>query len=217
MATYDQLTEWAGRGHVTRARRDVVAGWRIPDFMKIQLVEVGIPVAPRLIERVAIQSEADPVLFPSRRPLYRLTEQADPDEPTERSSFGVQPETGAVFFVVPHGEAWFANSSVDVWLDVLHRYGSCVTASELLSEPDGPEEYLSEEEEEQALAWLNRLAEELKEIDPLVLAGLRASAADRPTRPRCPAPHPPLMDPGTRPRNGLPGKSYPEDSFFPPS
>ncbi|MFJ5268039.1 SUKH-4 family immunity protein [Streptomyces sp. NPDC088358] len=55
MATYDQLTEWAGLGHVTRARRDVVADWRIPDFMKVQLVEVGIPVAPRLIERVAIQ------------------------------------------------------------------------------------------------------------------------------------------------------------------
>lgn len=29
-----------------------------------------------------------------------------------------------------------------MWLDVLHHYGSRVTASELLSEPDGPEEYL---------------------------------------------------------------------------
>ncbi|MFD6889374.1 hypothetical protein [Streptomyces sp. NPDC059957] len=30
MATYAQLTEWAGLEHVTRARQDVVAGWRIP-------------------------------------------------------------------------------------------------------------------------------------------------------------------------------------------
>ncbi|MFF3356789.1 SUKH-4 family immunity protein [Streptomyces sp. NPDC002917] len=166
MATYDQLTEWAGLGHVTRARRDVVASWRIQDFMKVQLVEVGIPVAPRLIERVVIQSEADPVLLTSRGPLYRLTEQADPDESAEQSSFSIEPETGAVYFVMPDGEAWFANSSVDVWLDVLHRYSSCVTASELLSEPDGPVEYLSEEEEEQAFAELNRLVKELQEIDP---------------------------------------------------
>ncbi|MEU3262480.1 SUKH-4 family immunity protein [Streptomyces bacillaris] len=171
MATYDQLTEWAGLGHVTRARRDVVVGWQIPDFLKTQLVEVGIPVAPRLIERVVMQTEADPVLLTSRGPLYRLTEQADPDDPTERSSFGVEPETGAVHFVMPDGEAWFANSSVDVWLDVLHCYGSCVTGSGLLSEPDSPEEYLSEEEEDQALAELNRLVDELKEIDPAAFKG----------------------------------------------
>ncbi|MEV5783931.1 SUKH-4 family immunity protein [Streptomyces sp. NPDC052287] len=171
MATYDQLTEWAGLGHVKRARRDVVADWRILDFMKVQLVEVGIPVAPRLIERVVIQSEADPVLLTFRGPLYRLTEQADLDEPAERSLFGVEPETGVVYFVMPDGEAWFANSSVDVWLDVLHRYGSCVAASEFLGEPDGPEEYLSEEEEERAFAELNRLAEELKEVDPAAFKG----------------------------------------------
>lgn len=171
MPTYDQLTEWAGLGHVTRAGQDVVAGWRIPGSMKAQLVEVGVPVAPRLIERVVMQSEADPVLLTSRGPLYRLTEQADPDDQAERSSFGVEPETGAIYFVMPNGEAWFANSGVDVWLDVLHRYGSRVTASGLLSEPDGPEEYLSEEEEERAFAELNRLAEELKEIDPAAFNG----------------------------------------------
>ncbi|MER5966880.1 SUKH-4 family immunity protein [Streptomyces sp. NPDC002057] len=171
MTTYDLLTEWAGLGHVTRAGRDVVAGWRIPGFMKAQLVEVGVPVAPRLIERVVMQSEAEPVLLTSRGPLYRLTEQADPDDQAEWSWFGVEPVTGAVYFVMPDGEAWFANSGVDVWLDVLHRYGSCVTASELLREPDGPEEYLSEGEEEQAFAELNRLAEELKEIDPAAFNG----------------------------------------------
>ncbi|MFB7275597.1 SUKH-4 family immunity protein [Streptomyces hydrogenans] len=171
MVTYDQLTEWAGRGHVMRAERDVVAGWRIADSAKAQLVEVGIPVASRLIERVVVQSEADPVLLTSRGPIYRLTEQADPDDQAERSSFGVEPETGAVYFVMPDGEAWFANSGVAVWLDVLHRYGSRVTFSELLGDPEGPEEYLSEEEEERAFAELNRLAEELKEIDPAAFNG----------------------------------------------
>lgn len=103
MATYDQLTEWAGLGHVTRASRDVVASWRIPDAMKAQLVEVGIPVTPRLIERVVTQSEADPGLLTSRGPLYRLTEQADPYEPAHLSSFGAEPGTGAVYFVKPDG------------------------------------------------------------------------------------------------------------------
>ncbi|MFE1478918.1 SUKH-4 family immunity protein [Streptomyces cyaneofuscatus] len=171
MATYDQLTEWAGLGHVTRAGQNVVADWRIPGFMKAQLFEVGIPLAPRLIERVVMQSEAEPVLLTSRGPIYRLTEQADPDDQVERSSFGVEPETGAVYFVTPDGEARFANSVVGVWLDVLHRYGSRVTASELLGEPDGPEEYLSDGEEERAFAELNRLAEELKEIDPAAFDG----------------------------------------------
>lgn len=171
MATYDQLTEWAGLGHVTRAERDVVAGWRIPDFMKAQLVEVGIPVAPRLIERVVMQSEAEPALLTSRGPLYRLTELADIDDQAERSSFGVEPDTGTVYLVMPDGEAWFANSSVGEWLNVLHCYGSRVNASELLREPDGPEEYFSEGEEERALAELDRLAEELKEIDPAAFHG----------------------------------------------
>ncbi|MGW5569297.1 SUKH-4 family immunity protein [Streptomyces tendae] len=139
--------------------------------MKTQLVEVGIPVAPRLIERVAMQSEADPVLHTSQGPLYRLTEDTDPYRPTERSRFGLEPETGAVYFVMPDREAWFANSGVGVWLDALHLYGSCVTASELLGEPDGSEEYLSEDEEERTFAELNRLAEELKEIDPAAFNG----------------------------------------------
>ncbi|MFE5806748.1 SUKH-4 family immunity protein [Streptomyces sp. NPDC056491] len=171
MTTYDQLTEWAGPGRVTRAGRDVVAAWRIPDSMKAQIVEVGIPVTPRLIERVVLQNGADPVLLTSRGPLYLLTEEADPYEPAGRSSFGVEPVTGAVYFVAPDGEARFANSGVGLWLDALHRCGSRVTASELLGEPDGPEEYLSEEEEERAFAELDRLTEELKEIDPAAFDG----------------------------------------------
>ncbi|MEV6260088.1 SUKH-4 family immunity protein [Streptomyces sp. NPDC051784] len=140
MATFDQLTEWACPRRVTRASPDVVAARRIPDRAKAQLVEVGIPATPRLIERVVMRSGTEPALFTSRGPLYRLTQQADPDDQDERSSFGVAPGTGAVYFVTPNGEAWFTDSGVGVWLDVLDRYGSLITAAELLGEPDGAEE-----------------------------------------------------------------------------
>ncbi|MFC8226478.1 hypothetical protein [Streptomyces sp. NPDC057287] len=42
MATHEQPAEGAGPGRLLmRAGRDVVDGRRIPDFMKVQLVEVG--------------------------------------------------------------------------------------------------------------------------------------------------------------------------------
>ncbi|MGW9366768.1 hypothetical protein ACWG43_23385 [Streptomyces albidoflavus] len=50
--TYGQLNECAGPGRFMRVGRDVAVGWKIPGFMKAQLVEVGIPVAPRLVEQV---------------------------------------------------------------------------------------------------------------------------------------------------------------------
>ncbi|MFJ3963997.1 SUKH-4 family immunity protein [Streptomyces sp. NPDC090036] len=171
MTTYDQLTEWAGLDRVTRAGRDVVAAWRIPDSMKAQIVEVGIPVTPRLIERVVLQNGGDPVLLTSRGPLCLLTEEADPYEPAGRSSFGVEPVTGAVYFVAPDGEARFANSGVGLWLDVLHVTAAASPPQSFSARPDGPEEFLSEEEEEQAFAELDRLTEELKEIDPAAFDG----------------------------------------------
>jgi hypothetical protein len=73
---------------------------------------------------------------------------------------------------MPPGDAWFANSSIELWLRTLHHYGRHVTKSELLSEPGGPEEeYLSEEDEERTLAELARLAEELRKIDPAAFDG----------------------------------------------
>ncbi|MFI7290518.1 hypothetical protein ACIBRY_28305 [Streptomyces anulatus] len=50
----------------------------------------------KAIEQVVMQSEAEPALLTPLGPFYRLTEQADPDQPAERSSFGVEPDTGAV-------------------------------------------------------------------------------------------------------------------------
>ncbi|MFD8503333.1 SUKH-4 family immunity protein [Streptomyces sp. NPDC059687] len=171
MVTHDGLTRWAGSGHVIRADPEVVARWRIPERMKALLIAVGVPVAPRLIERVVLQREDEPVLQTPRGPLYRLTEHADLGVPTERSSFGVEPETGAVYYVARDGAACFANSTVDLWLQTLHCYGGHVTASELLSEPDDPEEYFSEDEEERALAELSHLARALEEIDPAAFKG----------------------------------------------
>lgn len=73
--------------------------------------------------------------------------------------------------VLPDGETRFANSGIGPWLDTLHHYGTHVTTSALLGEPDGPEEHLSPAEEEQALAELGRLSEELRETDPAAFAG----------------------------------------------
>ncbi|WP_328430271.1 SUKH-4 family immunity protein [Streptomyces sp. NBC_00443] len=72
-------------------------------------------------------------------------------------SFNVEPGTGTVYYVLPQGEAWFANSSIDLWLRTLHHYGLHVDESEILSDPD--------DREDEALAELSLLADELKKID----------------------------------------------------
>ena len=38
-------------------------------------------------------------------------------------SFGAEPETGIVYYVLPDGQAWFGNSSIDHWLRTLHHDG----------------------------------------------------------------------------------------------
>jgi len=164
-------------GRIDDFRFDVIEtfqnqdGSRVASRWRVSGRNNCVPVAPRLIERVVIQREDEPVLQTPRGPLYRLTEHADLGVPTERSSFGVEPETGAVYYVARDGAACFANSTVDLWLQTLHCYGGHVTASELLSEPDDPEEYFSEDEEERALAELSHLARALEEIDPAAFKG----------------------------------------------
>ncbi|AKN75673.1 hypothetical protein QR97_31435 [Streptomyces sp. PBH53] len=78
-------------------------------------------------------------------------------------SFGVEPGTGTVHYVLPQGEAWFANSSIGLWLRTLHHYGLRVSESEILSDPD--------DREDEALAELSMLAGELKKIDPPAFDG----------------------------------------------
>ncbi|MGN0117844.1 MAG: hypothetical protein ACI39M_10235, partial [Streptomyces albidoflavus] len=78
-----------------------MAGRSIPDAMKAQLAETGIPVAPRRIEHVTTPREAAPSLLASVGPFHRLTERADPDALAERSWSGVEPEPGKAPFVLP--------------------------------------------------------------------------------------------------------------------
>lgn len=78
-------------------------------------------------------------------------------------AFGVEPDTGKVHYVLPDGEAWFANSSIDLWLQTLHHHGRRVSQSPILNDPD--------EHEDEALAELSELADELKAIDPPAFEG----------------------------------------------
>ncbi|WP_202919028.1 SUKH-4 family immunity protein [Saccharothrix deserti] len=161
--THDDLTGWAE--HVTRATRDVVATWRLPEDQKSMLVSVGVPVVEGLIECAAFQAEPDPALrTASGIPLYRMTvnRQGDPDSGLEWV-FGVVPDTGTVYYVLPDGEAWFANSSVELWLRALHHYGLSVSRSPVLADPD--------DFEDEALAELGEIAADLKRIDPPAFDG----------------------------------------------
>ncbi|MGW2102810.1 SUKH-4 family immunity protein [Streptomyces olivaceoviridis] len=165
MTTFDELTAWAGTGNVTRADSAVVSGWQIPEDQKALLVDVGIPIVDQLIEHVSFQVEAAPALQTSDgRSLYRLTRNHHGDlVPGMEWSFGVEPRTGTVHYVLPQGEAWFANSSIDLWLRTLHHYGLHVSESEILSDPD--------DREDEALVELSMLADELKKIDPPAFGG----------------------------------------------
>jgi hypothetical protein len=97
-------------------------------------------------------------------PLFRLTQNHHGGlVPGLQWSFGVEPGTGTVYYVLPQDEAWFANSSVTLWLQSLHYYGLRVSQSDILSDPD--------DREEEALAELSLLAAELKTIDPPAFDG----------------------------------------------
>jgi len=163
--TFDDLAAWAGAEHVIRADPAAVAGWQIPENQKLMLVNIGVPAVDQLIEYVDFQTEPGPVLQTSSdTPLYRLTRNHHRGiRAGLQWAFGAEPHTGRVFYVLPKGEAWFANSTIDLWLRTLHHYGLHISQSPILSDPDP--------DEDQALAELRELAEELKEIDPPAFAG----------------------------------------------
>ncbi len=165
MLTYDDLTAWAGVDHVTRADPADLVGWRIPEHQKAQLVNVGVPVVDQLIECVTFQTDRAPALqTTSGTALYQLSQNRHGGlVPGLQWAFGVEPDTGKIFYVLPDGEAWFANSSIDLWLQTLHHYGRYVSQSPILADPD--------EHEDEALAELRTLAEELKTIDPPAFEG----------------------------------------------
>ncbi len=169
MPTYDDLVSWAGAQNVTRAEPTTVANWLISDDQKALLVHVGVPAAHQLIEYAAIQPEATPRLATNDgRSLYQLTGNHQRNlVPGLLWAFGVEPDTGSVYYVLPNGEPWYANSSIHLWLKCLHHYGHSLHQSDILARG----EELEEQEEGAALAYFHRLADEVKQIDPTAFAG----------------------------------------------
>ncbi|MBB5074975.1 SUKH-4 family immunity protein [Nonomuraea endophytica] len=159
MPTFHDLASWVGAQRVIRANRTAIADWQIPESQKLTLISTGIPIVDQLIEHVDFQPEPHPTLTTTSEPLYRLTRNHHGDiKPGLTWSFGTQPNTGIVYYVLPGGDAWFANSTIDLWLRTLHHYGRHVSQSPILNDPD--------EHEDEALTELQRLADELKAIDP---------------------------------------------------
>lgn len=116
MLTYEDLTAWAGAENVTRANPDDVASWCIPEHQKALLVNIGVPIVDQLIEYVTFQADPAPALqTASGSVLYQLSRNHHGDlVPGLQWAFGVEPNTGKVYHVLPEGEAWFANSSIDL-------------------------------------------------------------------------------------------------------
>lgn len=160
--TYKDLVDWAGEEHVERATLETVTDWQIPTEDKAVLVEVGVPHVEHLVTRACFQTEAQPTLQTNRGTLlYRLTEEV---KAGLRWFFGAEPGTGVVHHVAPDGGTRFANSSVVLWVQSLHHYGLRIDTSDLLLNADW-------HEEDNVLAELKQLSEELKEFDPAAFDG----------------------------------------------
>ncbi|MDH6580446.1 hypothetical protein [Kitasatospora sp. MAP5-34] len=54
---------------------------------------------------------------------------------TPPNCFGVEPGAGHVYYVLLDGDAWFANTSIELWLKTLHHYGQHVSRSEAFNDP----------------------------------------------------------------------------------
>ncbi|MFG2481056.1 SUKH-4 family immunity protein [Streptomyces fagopyri] len=166
--SYEDLVDWAGERRVTRAESRVMGDWRIPDADKAVLIEVGVPhTEDTPLTRVCFQEGAQPTLpTADGRLLYLVAENQISDRPDVAltSSWAVEPDTGAVYYVQPDGESWFANSSVVLWVQCLHHYGLRVDTCDLLLNAD-------DHEEDAVLAELKELAAELEECDPPAFAG----------------------------------------------
>src|SRR5580700_986044 len=105
MPTYDDLVRWAGVENVARAELATVARWQVPARQSLLLAEVGVPAAPQLIEYAAIQPEEAPRLATDDgRLLYQLTGNHHGNlVPGLLWAFGVEPNTGTVYYVLPGG------------------------------------------------------------------------------------------------------------------
>jgi hypothetical protein len=166
---YDDLVDWAGEGGVERADRQTVAEWRIAEADKAVLVDVGVPNSDDVpCTRVCFQTEAEPAVSTADgRLLYLMAERVLQGANSVMTwSWAVEPGTGVVYYVMPDGETWFANSSVVLWIQCLHHYGLRVDICDLLLNADF-------HKEEAVLAELDELAAELAEFDPPAFAGYK--------------------------------------------
>lgn len=132
-----------------------MAGRSIPDAMKAQLAETGIPVAPRRIEHVTTPREAASSLLASVGPLHRLL--GSPTSVPRLSGPRSVSNRGSARPLRPAGRRGALRQLGDrPWPDTLHHYGVQVANWAPLGEPDGSEEYLSPVEGEPALGELGR-------------------------------------------------------------
>ncbi|MGW2930789.1 SUKH-4 family immunity protein [Streptomyces sp. NPDC001156] len=142
--------------------------WRIPETDKVVLVGIGVPrTEDTPLTSVCFQEATGPSLSTADgRLLYLVAVNQLWDHPSHAltASWAVEPETGAVYYVQPGGETWFANSSVALWVECLHHYGLRVDTCDLLLNAD-------HHDEGAVLAELDELAAELKECDPPAFEG----------------------------------------------
>lgn len=145
-----------------------MGAWRIPQAGKTVLIDTGVPNSDDVpLTRVCFQTEAEPTLpTADGRLLYLLAKDQIPGHGGRvlTWSWAVEPGTGTVHYVMPDGEASFANSSVILWVQCLHHYGLRVDTCDLLLNADF-------HDEDAVLAELEALAAELKDCDPPAFAG----------------------------------------------
>lgn len=149
---FDAVTSWAGAGRVVRAVESDVATWRLPEPQKAALVSCGVPLIDDLVD--AVSFDAEPTMYW----LARI----DDDVLDVAWKYGAVPGRGEVLQVgSSDGSARFVNSTVNHWLCSLHLVGSRLTGSPVIGHWDE-----DERAEEEALAELAGLSEQIRALDP---------------------------------------------------
>ncbi|WP_165969002.1 SUKH-4 family immunity protein [Actinomadura sp. KC06] len=153
---FEAVISWAGAGRVVRAAESDVATWRLPKPQKAALVSCGIPLIADLVDAVSFNAEPT---------TYRLARVGD-----ESSDLGWEyaavPESGKVLQAVSSdGSTKFVNSTINHWLRSLHLVGSHLAASTALSHWDE-----DDQAEEEALAELADLLDQIRKLDPPAFA-----------------------------------------------
>jgi hypothetical protein len=167
MITHADLTAWAGAENVHRATPSAVAEWDVPTDARHVLMHVGIPITEQVVTDVAYQTGPAPQLAAADgQSFYQLTRTDQPAAPNIWHAFGIKPITGEVFYIVPGEGPRFTNTSVQLWIQSLHHFGSHLSRSQALQHWDD-----SEQAEEAALTELRALADDLSKIDPAAFAG----------------------------------------------